>query len=531
MKMKKIIGVSLALVMALGMLAGCGNTYIDGQEEFADTDEKLTLSWLGYPKNPGAEEGTAPELLLEERFNVELKPLFYEEAKYEEKKTMLMAGGEIPDLIYELDPLNVINDADQDFIVELPYETVEKYAPEYYAYITDYAPASWIYARYDDRNWGIPNVNHTHMVSNTAWWRGDWLKKFGLEVPKTLDEAHTALYKFANEDPDGNGKKDTYGISTSPDYASFFSAIFGAYGNLPFDWQEVDGKIVYGGVTEDCKEALKTLATWYKEGIIHPDFFIQNTDIATGQVGAMFAGGYVDFSDPSNAHAKLAENIPGATIAEGFLPVGPDGESGTRKWGRACHVVSFGKGEGHGVKVPRMLKMLEGIFTDKDLYLELRIGKEGVNWEKAPADAKAANGFKMLPGFGGNSADETRLAGYDTRIQAPGMFTPVVTDYDTFFSMRTDAYKAWYKEWADEKYCLTDYFYKVDVVPSSVDYIMDLRGKQLSIMTEIIQGLKPVEAYEEFIELWNNGGGKIMTDEANELKADLENIYKEIGVK
>lgn len=71
-----------------------------------------------------------------------------------------MAGGDIPDLVYELDPVNVFNDVDQDFIVEVPYGTIEKYAPSYYAYLNETAPAAWSYSRYMDANWGVPNLNY-----------------------------------------------------------------------------------------------------------------------------------------------------------------------------------------------------------------------------------------------------------------------------------------------------------------------------------------------------------------------------------
>ncbi len=71
------------------------------------------MAWLS--QKPRELEGTIPEKAIEEKFNVEIQPLFYEENKYQDKKVMLMAGGEIPDLIYELDPLHVFNDVDQDF--------------------------------------------------------------------------------------------------------------------------------------------------------------------------------------------------------------------------------------------------------------------------------------------------------------------------------------------------------------------------------------------------------------------------------
>lgn len=535
MKMKKLLSVSIAAVMTVGMLAGCGGDKSStSSENYQDNDEKLTLKWLGYPRNPGAEEGTIPEKAIEEKFNVEIQPLFYEENKYQDKKVMLMAGGEIPDLIYELDPLHVFNDVDQDFVVEVPYDTIKQYAPQYFDYVTDYAPAAWIYSRYQDKNWGVPNVNHSHMLSKTAAYRKDWLDKFNLDVPKTLDDMHTALYQFANGDPDGNGKKDTYGISVgSTHYQSYFSEIFGAYGCLPFDWQEVDGKIVYGGLTDGCKEALKTLATWYSEGIIHPDFVLGQADADKWNSGTL---GYMttQYNDPNDKNAiqnTVKENNPKAQVAIGFLPTGPDGKSGTRAWGRACHVVSFGNTEGHGAKVPRMLKIFEGMFTDFDFYTTLKIGNEGESWEKAPEDTTKANNFVMLPGYGAETADETRIAGLSNDFAGPGMFTPVATTYENYASTRSDAWNAWAKEWTDEKYSLTDYFFKVDVVPSSADYIIDLRTKQMSIMSEIIQGVKSIDAYSEFEKIWESGGGQVLTKEANELKDELHDVYAEIGVK
>lgn len=535
MKMKKLLCVSVATIMTIGILAGCnsGGGSSTNSETFQDNDETLTLKWLGYPRNSGAEEGTIPEQAIEERFNVEIEPLFYEENKYQDRKVMLMAGGEIPDLIYELDPLHVFNDVDQDFIVEVPYDTIKQYAPQYFDYITDYAPAAWIYSRYEDTNWGVPNVNHSHMLSKNTVFRQDWLDNLNLEIPETLDELHEVLYQFANGDPDGNGQKDTYGISVgSTHYQNYFTEIFGAYGCLPFDWQEVDGQIVYGGLTDECKEALQTLATWYSEGIIHPDFMLGQSDtdkMNSGVLGYTVTTGYFDMSDSNALPNTIKENNPDAEISIGFLPTGPDGESGTRAWGRACHVVSFGNTEGYGAKVPRMLKIFEGMFTDFDFYTTLKIGNEGETWEKAPEDTTKANNFVMLPGY--ETSDETRIAGMSTDFAGPGMFTPVAPSYENYMSTRSEAWKAWANEWTDEKYSLTDYFFKIDVVPSSTDYIIDLRTSQMALMSEIIQGIKSIDAYSEFEQEWQNGGGAVMTEEANQLKDELSDIYAEIGVQ
>ncbi len=41
-------------------------------------------------------------------------------------------------------------------------------------------------------------------------YRKDWLDKFGMDVPTTLDEYYAFAKAVALEDPDGNSKNDTF---------------------------------------------------------------------------------------------------------------------------------------------------------------------------------------------------------------------------------------------------------------------------------------------------------------------------------
>ena len=534
MKMKKLLCVAIALVMAIGMLAGCnGNSGSGAAENFSETDEKLTLTWLGYTTNAGSDEGSAAELLLEEKFNVEIKPMFWEESSFQDKKTMLMAGGEIPDLVYELDPLHVYNDVDQEFIVEVPYETIEKYAPDYYNYINEYIPAAWIYSRRDGANWGVPNFNHAHDNNQVAVYRKDWLETVGAEVPKTLDEMHDVLYKFANEDPDGNGKKDTFGISIQAQhYHQYFPEIFGAYGVMPFDWTEKDGEIIYGGLLDETKEALKTLSTWYSEGIVHPDFVtgVPLKDLFTsGQLGYVLQNGFYDMSDTTTLPIVVKENNPKAEIAKGTLPTGPNGDAGARAWGRACHVVAFGNTEGYGVKVPRILQMFNEMHVDEKFAAELRLGKEGTDYKVDPEGAKSSTAVTYLGKYA--AADVRKKDVIAGAMTGPAYFSPIPVTAEVAAKYNSKAWNDYAAEFIDPKYNAVSIFMKRDVIPSSVDYLLDLTNKQMALMNKIIIGEVGIDAYAEFVDAWNNGGGKVMTEEANELFDEMQAMYKELGIK
>ena len=67
--------------------------------------------------------------------------------------------------------------------------------------------------------------------------RKDWLDKLGLEIPVTLDDYMNVMKAFTYNDPDGNGKNDTYGYGAyleikknSEGLGVKFDPIFGAFG-------------------------------------------------------------------------------------------------------------------------------------------------------------------------------------------------------------------------------------------------------------------------------------------------------------
>ncbi len=536
MKMKKIISIALALVFAIGMLAGCGGGYTsEAAKNFSETDEKLTIQWLGYATLTGCEEGTKPELILEEAFNVDIKPLFYESTSFNDKKTMLMAGGDIPDLVYELDPVNVYNDVDQDFIVELPYEVVEKYAPSYYNFLNEYCPAAWSYSRYMDANWGIPNLNYFNEHPMVHAYRTDWLKKVGKKAPTTIDEMHDVLTAFVNEDPDGNGQDDTFGYSTVMSaWSYFFPEIFGAYGVLPFNWQEVDGEITYGGLREETAEVLQVLADWYKEGLIHPDFAIgtdQATLATTSKIGFIQMVAYQDEADETTTLNTLRQVVPTADYTYVANPYGPDGLRGNKVWGAPCHVVGFGMTEQYGVAVPRILQMFERIFTDEEFMLSVTWGEEGVSYvvdDKETATSDII--YRNTPEYADNAA--RRKAGLTNNIAGPSFFAPITPSKESYINTMSEGYRVWRETYSPADAAMADVFYKVDIVPSAADYLGDLRNKQMKLMADIIQGVKPADSYiPEFTEMWSKGGGDILLEEARAHKAVIDDMYKELKIK
>lgn len=527
--MKKLLSVILAVCCVTSVMSGCG------AKKTAD-GEKIKISWLGYP-NASLEKGSYPQKLLEEKFNIEIDPVVLDSSAYETKKSLLMAGGNIPDIIYELDPSDVQNDAKQDFLMEITYDDLKKNIPSVVKRINETEPGAWLYSYYEDRNFGIPNLYYPGKYPQVGQWRKDWLTNVGIDkTPSTIDEYHEAMYRFANNDPDGNGKKDTYGMSGDlKSYWFTFPEIFGAYGVLPFNWMEQDGKIVYGGVLDGTKQALATLAQWYKEGIIHPDFITDTTSDTSigerfnnGEIGYMGVGGFdvANFDpDMENSRAWLVKQLnPNAEITVGINPTGPDGKTGSFAWGLGGHIIALSKNlKKDDAKVSKIYEILETMCNDQEFAAKLVTGEEGVHYKKNSDDV---GGVTYIPPY--DSAKERGKTFSVSTVDGSSFFNIIPILPETRELYKTNAQNEHVKNNIENNVSLNDVFMKTDVIKGADKYLGNLQMEQLQYFAKIIRGEEPVEYYDEFIKKWNENDGKVLTENANETKSVLDGILKKI---
>lgn len=158
--------------------------------------------------------------------------------------------------------------------------------------------------------------------------RTDWLAKLGMEVPTNVDELYDVLYAFVNNDPDGNGEKDTYGL-----YPTGVSrVIYPAFGANPTQWIWKDGTIVFGGAQEEVKAAVKYQQKLYQEGLLVADYpTYQSADMnalfSAGKCGAQ-EGFSFQYSDPNSTSASVYSPTGTETWTNISKLAGPGGEGG-----------------------------------------------------------------------------------------------------------------------------------------------------------------------------------------------------------
>jgi multiple sugar transport system substrate-binding protein len=89
------------------------------------------------------------------------------------------------------------------------------------------APSSWDSATdIAGKTYAVP----FSAQANLLFIRKDWLAKLGLSEPKNWDDVAAVAKAFTTQDPDGNGKADTYGLavpgSTTRGYISWYWSTF-----------------------------------------------------------------------------------------------------------------------------------------------------------------------------------------------------------------------------------------------------------------------------------------------------------------
>ncbi|SDD57429.1 putative aldouronate transport system substrate-binding protein [Paenibacillus sp. UNCCL117] len=140
----------------------------------------------------------------------------------------------------------------------------------------------------DGKTYGLPDG---WFSGNALAIRKDWLDKLGLQVPTTLEEYEKVLRAFVNNDPDGNGLKDTIGLGVAIEVSQTWEHIFAAYG-VPLNRQvTVDGKVIPWMLAPGYLDAVKFLNSLYKQGLIDPEFATVPTlqsfeKLWNGKVGA-----------------------------------------------------------------------------------------------------------------------------------------------------------------------------------------------------------------------------------------------------
>lgn len=195
----------------------------------------------------------------------------------------------------------------------------------------------------DGKLYGLAQASESQIEGMMMFIRQDWLDNLGLEIPKTMEEMKAVARAFTQEDPDGNGEDDTYGLALNgKDGFSFWSglqAFFEGYGAAPGYWSnnftfiEKDNKVIWGGaLVEEMKAGLTDLQEMYANGWISREFGTMGyeqviKDFMSGTCGIFFAPRWGIMS----RYITLLNNDIHAEVSAALIPDGM-GEGSSRAY-------------------------------------------------------------------------------------------------------------------------------------------------------------------------------------------------------
>lgn len=260
--------------------------------------------------------------------------------EYEQQLNVKIAGGSAPDM-FAVSKTQLQNYADQNLLLNL-----DDYLDRMPNVKSKLTGDDLNKGRVDGMLYAIPK--RAYLPMSTYWIRKDWLDKVGLQAPKTVEEFKAVAKAFTDGDPDGNGKKDTYGITGSgfgsPDAVnapSTFDPVFAAFGvATPGQFQLKDGDVAYSTALPEMKEALTFIHELVSSGYVDPEFmtnkglkhqekaFMGQAGIVFLNWGEMVKDNYVEQYKAINPNAEWMQlpalTGPGGTY-QGSFDIGSTG--------------------------------------------------------------------------------------------------------------------------------------------------------------------------------------------------------------
>lgn len=297
MKLRKWSTWSLVPVLALSAgLAGCGGD--SGSSDTAQTGASLApaaseppteISILGQQL---ATEAIPPDNVIikeiEKRTNTKLNINWVPNNNFSDKSKVILASGDMPDLMM------ISTISDPQFITmakQGAFWDIEPFIKDY-KNLSGIDPQIWADTRTAGKLFGVPRLRPMDGNLYMPLVRKDWLDKLGLKVPETMDDMYKVAKAFTENDPDGNGVKDTWGISGYVAEDSMFSLMWvdEAFTGVPGNYVLKDGAIRHKVFEKGIRDSLLWLNKAYTEKLLSQDFAILKSSQSRDEMLAGKAG-------------------------------------------------------------------------------------------------------------------------------------------------------------------------------------------------------------------------------------------------
>jgi putative aldouronate transport system substrate-binding protein len=480
---------------------------------------------------------------------IELEVIYnVESTQKDEKLSQLIMSGDYPDFI------SVGSSYYKDWASQGVFQDLTDYYDKYATertkeyFETEYGSKALKEAMIDGRLYALPAVTAGYDGVRVLWIRKDWLDHLGLSEPRTVDEFYEVARAFTEDDPDGDGADNTYGIAINGKEVfsgnGGFEGYFQMFGCSPdFSFIESDGHAVYGGaLSEQCKKALKLLQDMYKNGYYKPDFVTSgqeqvNQELSAGKAGMLIGS----MAMMGGIWKNVLEIQPEAE----FIAVPIPGETEDRR-GQAFYSATTGSYYALSSKCEN----IEAFFKIIDLSIHYLARPDELTqeeYEKYNGKGGVYTGWQCCLAAYGNPVKNLEALDKHQNALKTGDTSDMNAENLRDFNAMQDYIrnKDRREELNEEEKAAFDsglFFWSVwgakqcsyaaikqtieldNMLESAYDtvYTDNMIENKTTLVTlaketiiDIVMGNKDLDYYDEFLEQWNSMGGKTITEEAD----------------
>ncbi|MGE6576718.1 hypothetical protein ACQKFM_17515 [Paenibacillus xylanexedens] len=449
-------------------------------------------------------------------------------SQYNTKLRLALTGSEkLPDVLPVYDTM-LVNDLIESGQVKEITEDISTYMPDRIKEIYKQYPTTFNPVVREGKVYGMaiaPNLTEGEVMLI----RQDWLDRLNLEAPTTIDEFEQVIAAFTNEDPDGNGKKDTYGFTFSgkdsyntgwvSDPVMIFSAYTGKH--LPRQWHNDNGKLTYGSVADGNKEALAKLRDWYAKGYLNKELATQGawdalSDFTEGKAGIIIGRPWL-----YDSVKDVEKNVEGAKISAYPTIQGVNGDKTYQSAQLNDGVFMFNK-DFQNMEAFFLYydKMYDAAFSTGDFKYGYAQGYDYdiVNDEVTFDPTKFNTPLEAVQGVGKMaftkntpSVDGPGQSYYDLAngVKAD---TGVLIQSASKDQTTQDGYRISY----ENRDVLLPNEFNGPPTPTMQNVWEQLTTMEQETFTKIIYGNEPLEAFDTFVKQWHEKGGDTVIEEVNE---------------
>lgn len=391
-RLRKITAASAASLLLAIAVTGCGgnNAATQGTDKGEGSGKRGSITVSLYDRGSvPAEEGTMSDnrwtKWVNENGPVNVKYVTVPRFESLQKFNVLFASKSAPDLIFEFDTAYQGQLYNQKQLLPLD-DLIAGSSTEYKAMLEKYPALRKAGTMADGKLYTVGRPIQFG-PQHYLFIRNDWLKKLNLEVPTTPEELLKVAKAFTEQDPDGNGKADTYGTGLSFVAGIILNNMFGTgftlFGEDQYPWVLENDQVVHDW--DRIKAAISFQKELYAAGVVDKDFVTdkngekQKQDWISGKLG-IYGGNGADVS----TYETLKKNSPEAEVIPIALPTTEFGQFSPTL---TSPIQMTGMVNAAAKDPESVMKMIDFMVTEK-YTTTIQNGIEGVHYKKT-ADGRA----------------------------------------------------------------------------------------------------------------------------------------------